>query len=72
MKLFEVTFESDGLTVKAPGISETQIRREKLYFLAGTFDQVLAKANDLAADDRRLMGIVQILEHVSIIETRSE
>lgn len=40
MKLFEVIFERDGLTVKAPGITETERKRQHSYYVADNVESV--------------------------------
>jgi hypothetical protein len=40
MKVFRVVTERDGKTVKAPGVSETEIKREEWRYAADSIEQV--------------------------------
>jgi hypothetical protein len=40
VKVFEVEIHCDGLTVKAPGVSETEVKKQLLYFASDSIDAV--------------------------------
>ena len=40
MKVFRVVIERDGKTIKAPGITETEIKREEFRYAANTIQEV--------------------------------
>ena len=72
MKCFEVLFERGGLTVKAPGVSETELRRELLYYAADSMADVWAAIADLVADpERHLISITERLPQITVLTTRA-
>lgn len=68
MKLWQVTYEADGHTVKAPGVSETEIKRNSLYYAADTAEQVWEAIADLRADpERRFFSLSEALPLVIVL-----
>lgn len=58
MKVYVVRVERDGLTIKAPGISETQIKREDFLFAAGSIGEVWEAIDFLRTDpEAHLIGV---------------
>jgi hypothetical protein len=71
MKLYHVTYERDGFTVKAPGVSETEIKKESLYYVADSFDAVFEATKDLRDDpERRLFSIGEALPMVTVLTAK--
>lgn len=58
MKLFRVDYEVDGLTVKAPGISETQLKRVTEWFAADSLDAVWDYIKPLRDDPEKMLMAV--------------
>ena len=61
MKLFQVSYDAPGLTVKAPGVSTTEVRRNDLFFAAETFEEVWEATQwirDIEDYDFRSIGVV--------------
>lgn len=72
MKLFEVKYEEDGRTVKAPGVSETAVNRCSLYYAAASMAPVWAATESLRADpERQFMGIAEVLPLVTVLPSDS-
>jgi len=73
MKLYEVTFEVPGYTVKAPGISETELKREQTYYVADSVVEVWEQIQGMLADpERSFMAIVEKLPAVTVVSTPAE
>lgn len=62
MPLFEVKWEEDGETVKAPGVSETKIRVCSHWYVARDFDQVWDAIKDIRHDPEERKHFVSIAE----------
>jgi len=59
--LWQAVWEEDGKTVKAPGVSETEVKRCVAHYLADTFDEVYKATEHLRADPERLfLGIGRV------------
>lgn len=70
MKLFEVKYEEDGRTVKAPGVSETTINSCSLFYAAETIEAVWEAVEDLrASEDRRLTMIRECVQLVNVLRS---
>lgn len=68
MKLYEVKYEEDGQTLKAPGISETEIKRCSLYYAAESLVEVWEATEYLRKDpERRYVSIAEVLPAVVVI-----
>ena len=68
MKLYEVVYEEDGRTITAPGISETQVKRARLYYAAESAEAVWEAIADLRSDpERTFMGLGEIAPLVTVI-----
>lgn len=72
MKLWKVTYERDGLTIKAPGISETDIKRDEIYFACESADTVWAATAYLRNDpERRFFSLAEVLPMVEVLQDTS-
>lgn len=72
MKLYEVTFEEDGKTVKAPGVSETVVRRMRTYYAAESVEAVWEAIAPFRADpERTFIGLGEIAPLVTVIGKRA-
>lgn len=71
MKVFRVLAERDGKTVKAPGISETEIKREETRYAADTIQEVWARIQDMLNDPECLVIAVHE-EHPAIVVLPSQ
>lgn len=68
MKLFEVRYEEDGRTIKAPGISETEIKQCRLYYVAESIEAVWIAITDIHDDpEKRLIAVGEVWPLVTII-----
>jgi hypothetical protein len=68
MKLFEVRYETDGQTIKAPGICETEVKRISEYYAAESIEAVwIAIANIHDDPEKRLIAIGEVWPLVTII-----
>lgn len=73
MPLFEVRWEEDGKTVKAHGVSETEINSCSHLYVARDFDQVWDAILHIRRDPkqrRRLWSIAEIKAGVTILADR--
>lgn len=60
MKVYCVEVQRDGKTIKAPGISETEIKREQFLFAAESIAEVWAAIDFLRSDEEaELIGVWQ-------------
>ena len=65
MRVYVVRVERDGKTVKAPGISETEIKREDHLFAASDITEVWAAIEAIRMDpEAHLIGVWE--QHPSI------
>jgi hypothetical protein len=70
MKLYEYKYEEDGKTVKAPGVSETEIKTCSLYYAAESEEAVWAATADLRYDpEKRFRSIAEVLPLVMVLPT---
>ena len=68
MKCYEVIFERDGFSVKAPGVTETEIRRESIYYAAVSMESVWGALEDLINDpERTLISIAELLPMIVVV-----
>jgi hypothetical protein len=69
VKLFQLTYEVPGYTVKAPGVSEVEVRRETLFYAADSAEQVWqeAKAAVLVDPEKEFVAIAQIAPAVTVL-----
>jgi len=68
MKVYEVTFEVPGKTIKAPGISETELKREQTYYAADSVVEVWEAIQHLLNDpERSFLGIVERLPAITVL-----
>ncbi len=79
MKVYAVIVERDGHTVKAPGVSETEIKREQHLFAAANIEQVWAAVEALRMDpEANFIGIyekepsIQVLTQSDAAAERSQ
>lgn len=71
MKIFEVVTGRDGYTVRAPGVSETEVIREKLLFAANSIEEVWDYIKWIRDDpEQELLAIAEAAEAVTIIGKR--
>ena len=69
MKLFQVTTDRDGNTVKAPGISETEIIYETLYYAADNIEDVWNHISWIRNDPERvLIAIAEAAPQVTVVK----
>lgn len=58
MKVYVVRVERDGKTIKAPGVSETEIKREDFMFAASSISEVWDAIDFLRTDpEAHLIGV---------------
>ena len=68
MKLFQVTTERDGNTVKAPGVSETEVIRDTMFFVANSIDEVWSHIGWIRDDpERELIAISEAAPAVTVL-----
>lgn len=68
MKVYEVVYETDGQTVKAPGISETECHRCSVYFAAETPEAVWNAITDLRLDpERHFVSLIEIMPAITVV-----
>lgn len=68
MQLFEVVFEMDGNTVKAPGVVETEVQRYKYYYAASSAERVWEAIATMRDDPERVfISIGQALPMVTVL-----
>jgi hypothetical protein len=69
MKLFQLTYEVPGRTVKAPGISEVELRRETLFYAADSAERVWeeAKSSVLIDPEKEFVAIAQVAPAVTVL-----
>jgi hypothetical protein len=73
MSLFEVKWEEDGKTVKAPGVSQTEIKVCSHWYVARDIDQVWEAIADIRHDPegrRRLLSIAEAVVGITILDDR--
>jgi len=60
MKLFRVVTQRDGRTVKAPGISETEVQQVNLRYAAETMQEVWNEIEYIRNDpEQELIAIIE-------------
>ena len=65
MKVFRVVTARDGYTVKAPGVSETEVRQVDRRYAAKTIEEVWDRIEEIRNDpEEELIAIIE--EHPSI------
>jgi hypothetical protein len=65
MKVYVVRVERDGRTVKAPGVSETEIKREDFLYAADSINRVWDAIEAIRMDpEAHLIGVWE--QHPSI------
>lgn len=68
MKVFQAIFECDGLTVKAPGVSETSTRRESMLYAAKNVDAVLKHIKYKLRDpEKTFVSLAEIAPLIQVI-----
>lgn len=73
MRLFEVKYQEDGKTVKAPGVSETTINTCSLYYAAESLVEVWDATGHLRDDpEKQFKSIAEVLPLVTVIPVESE
>ena len=71
MKVFEVEIHGDGLRVKAPGVSEIEIKKEFMYFAADSIDAVWHHVKQqYLHDGEELKTVRTVIESVGILDSR--
>lgn len=73
MPLFEVKWEEDGKTVKAPGVSETELKVYSHWYVARDFDQVWKAIEDIRYDPeerKRLLSVAEAQVGVTMLDDR--
>jgi hypothetical protein len=66
MKLFRVVVERDGKTVKAPGISETEVQRFEYRYAANSMQEVWDVIEELRRDEEQ--HLIAIVEDAPLVE----
>ena len=70
MKLFQVMAERDGNTIKSPGVSQTEVIRDTMFFAANTIDEVWERIAWIRNDpERDLISISEVAPQVTVIES---
>lgn len=73
MRLYEVTFEVPGYTVKAPGVSETELKCEQTYYAADSVVEVWDAIQPLLTDPERIfLGIVEKMAALTVLSADGE
>lgn len=68
MKVFRVVTERDGYTVKAPGVSETEVRQVDRRYAAKTIEEVWNKIEAIRNDpEEKLIAIIEEHPAISVI-----
>lgn len=68
MKVFAVQVERDGKTVKAPGVSETVIRKEEFLFAAKTLGEVWEAIEFIRNDpEAHLIGVWEQYPSIQVL-----
>lgn len=62
MPLYEVKWEEDGKTVKAPGVCQTEVRVCSHWYVARDFDQVWTHIEDIRHDPEERKHFLSIAE----------
>lgn len=73
MRLYQFTYEVPGRTVKAPGISETELRRESLFYAADGIAQVWEEMKAVLADpEKEFVGLAEVAPLVTVLSASGE
>lgn len=68
MKLFQVTTDRDGNTAKAPGVSQTEVIRDTMFFVADSIEDVWEHIDWIRADpERELIAISEAAPAVTVL-----
>jgi len=68
MRLHEVKYKEDCRRVKAPGVSETEVKVCSLYYAAETPEAVWDSIADIRADpERRFKSIAEVLPLLTVV-----
>jgi hypothetical protein len=71
MKLWQVIFETDGPTVKAPGVSSTEIKRETSLYLADSAEIVWDAIAERRADPEfSFVSLAQAAPMVTVLKRK--
>lgn len=72
MKVFVVIVERDGRTIKEPGITETEIRREEYLFAASDIAQVWDTIDTIRNDpEAHLIGVYEKYPAIQVLALQS-
>jgi hypothetical protein len=68
VRIFEVNYETDGRTIKEPGVTETVIKNVVSYYGADSFDEVWAAIEDVRNDpEKSFKGLREIIMSCSAV-----
>lgn len=72
MRVYVVRVERDGKTIAAPGVSETELKREDFLFAAETIGQVWEAIDFLRSDpEAHLIGVWEQHPAIQILGSSS-
>ena len=68
MKIFVVIVDSDGPTLKAPGVSETEVKRMSYYYAAESIQRVWDAVEEMRNDpERTVIAVYEERPSVTIL-----
>jgi hypothetical protein len=68
MILYQVTVERDGLTCKAPGVTETEVKHITYWYVADDIETVWQATEQLRTDPEcRFLGINESVQGVKVL-----
>ena len=73
MSLFRVAWEEDMLTIKEPGVTQTEFRQYQHFYVSDTFETVWSAIGDIRNDPekrRRLISVTDCSVGVTILTDR--
>lgn len=73
MKLFVVLYEEDGNTVKAPGVSETEVKRVALRIAATDIELVWRNIEHIRKDpEKDFIGVYEEQPMIQVLSDASQ
>jgi len=69
MKLYQVSYNEDGRTIKASGVTETEIRRCDLFFAAESIEKVW-EATQWVRDDeeKEFIHVGEVCSSIQVLK----
>ena len=73
LKVFEVVYETDGLTVKAPGVSETEVKKCSILYAASSITDVVSEIKWLLDDPTKtVVGISEVCPSIVVLPVKDD